>query len=340
MTARWVYPRLGPLEASQLLEQLQTVGLKPATSWPGASPPPVGIVVPEDVLTSVRQAAVDAAAAVTGQAVQGTVAEWDAAVGSAIHSEMAITPADAAHEGVWSFLALILMPDLAAQRFPDLHPDRILGRPRNVFRRLWWRREVLGDLPVPAGRRPLGEDEYVNIFERSHMSRCRPLARALAMTILSYGGDNRSAFTRELAKNVRRTSGPLLLDVLSESQLLELVVGQALALGATIDLIAPPTATEPATKVDVAAPAPPLYPGAKREPGPSEERTPVDVGHGSQRRSFRETLADLVGDNRLSPGAVLGGTYRALRTTSPSRIGPPWPTRGPSTRVPAQHAEA
>lgn len=227
MNPIWVYPRLDTVDASRRLQQLRDNGPRPAISCPEASPPPIGQVVPQEVLEQVRKAATEAAATVSGPSIRAKAAQWDAAVGSALHSTMGIIPTDAADEGVWSFLALVLMPDLAAHRFPDLHSDRLMGRPRNVFRRLWWREEVLGDLPIPPDTRPLGEDEYVNIFERSYMVRCRPLARTLATAILSHRGANRSAFARQLTKNVRRTTGPLLLDALSETQLQDLVNRQA-----------------------------------------------------------------------------------------------------------------
>lgn len=136
---------------------------------------------------------------------------------------MQIIPSDASHEGPWAFLALVVMPDLAIQRFPDRHPDRMLGGPRNVFRRTWWRHHVLGDLVSKEGVRPLGEDEMVNIFERSRMARNHALARVLAGAVLDYAGGNRSAFTRRLTKRVRAFTGPLLLDMYSESQLQSLV---------------------------------------------------------------------------------------------------------------------
>src|SRR5690349_14109292 len=44
---------------------------------------------------------------------------FDQQVGPTIYSLMNIVPADAAHEGVWSFISLVLMPDVAFWRYPN-----------------------------------------------------------------------------------------------------------------------------------------------------------------------------------------------------------------------------
>ena len=313
-TPRWVYPRLDPLEASRLLDGLRSGRLQPSISCSDATPPPTGSLVPEAVLQEVRHAVATASMTVTaGDVPRGEVARWDELVGEALHATMGIIAADAAHEGVWSFLTLILLPDVAVRRFPDMHVDRMLGRQRNVFRRLWWRREVLGDLPVPQGARPLGEDEYVGIFERSQMARCRPLARALATVILDYQGGNRSSFARDLAKVVGRQTGPRLLDTLTELELRDIVVEQARALGATIE--------EPTARLPPPFPPPehrrivpqrPIDPLRKRRPAAETTREPSDLGRGRRRRSYTEAIPDLVADGRLPLGSVLTGNYRGI----------------------------
>ena len=104
---------------------------------------------------------------------------------------MQIIPADASHPGPWSFVTLVLLPDVASKRFPDLHENRLTGTYRNTFRRCWWRHHVLGDLEFPPGSTPLGEDELVKIFERSKMARDHRLAKALALGIVAYQGRDR-----------------------------------------------------------------------------------------------------------------------------------------------------
>ena len=92
------------------------------------------------------------------------------ALGRTLHEHLRIIPADAAHDETWSFLTLVVFPDVAVIRFPDMHVNRLIGTPRNVLRRTWFRQEVLGDLLHSTGR-PLGEDELVGLFERSALAR-------------------------------------------------------------------------------------------------------------------------------------------------------------------------
>ncbi|GAA1815141.1 hypothetical protein GCM10009812_04820 [Nocardioides marinus] len=138
---------------------------------------------------------------------------FDADLGRALHLALRIVPADAAHEGTWSFLTLVVFPDIAALRFPDLHEDRFIGSPRNALRRTWQRFDVLGDLSADSAR-SLGEDELVGLFERSALVRNRPLAVALARRVLSYDGPNRSQWARNLYKVATFQSGVRLLDAL------------------------------------------------------------------------------------------------------------------------------
>ena len=70
--------------------------------------------------------------------------QFDRQLAAELHRQMHILPADAAVEDVWSFLSLVLLPDVACWRFPDRSEERLRGHFRNVFRRLWWRAYILG----------------------------------------------------------------------------------------------------------------------------------------------------------------------------------------------------
>ncbi len=158
-----------------------------------------------------------------GSVGRNEAAVFDLAIGRALHDVLQIVPSDAAHDGVWSFLTLVTFPDLAVLRFPDMHPDRMLGTNRNVLRRAWLRRDVLGDL-TDRYTRPLGEDEMVGLFERSAMARNRPLIRALASTVMEHEGKGaRSDWARELFKAVRYVTGPRSLDGFAECDLRMLI---------------------------------------------------------------------------------------------------------------------
>ena len=156
--------------------------------------------------------------------------EWtfDSAAGRELHRTMHIVPADAASEGVWSFLSLVLLPEIGPWRFPDRAQDRLVGRPRNVLRRSWWRAHILGeDLDAaPAGQQPLGEDELVQIMERSTLAANPRIARAVRDGIVRGAGRitaPRSEFVRDLTKRVLRLTPFVALDVFDDQALEDLV---------------------------------------------------------------------------------------------------------------------
>ena len=165
-----------------------------------------------------------------GAVPRSQAAAFDLTLGRALHEHLGIIPADAAHDETWSFLTLVVFPDVAVTRFPDMHVDRLIGTPRNVLRRTWFRQEVLGDL-LHSTDRPLGEDELVGLFERSALARNRALIRRLAVAVLAYDGPvARSEWARDLYKRVTFTTGPRLLDALSDAELDAIIYGTEVAL--------------------------------------------------------------------------------------------------------------
>lgn len=221
----YLYPRLPRPVARQLirerfdtdrdLEHLRSVA---ATGHPAAAPAPTGgHPVPEAVLVEVAAAVREACADQwPTPADRGQGAALDRAIGRELVATMRILRPDAANDGVWSFLSVVLLPDIAALRFVERAENRLLGGARNVFRRTWERRMVLGELSDATGLngQPLGEDELVNIFERSRLARSHELVRALAENILAWEGTDRSEYARELTRYVKRDLGAFNIDVL------------------------------------------------------------------------------------------------------------------------------
>ena len=151
--------------------------------------------------------------------------EFDRVCGTILHRDMGIVPADAAEEGVWSFVSLVVVPELAPWRFPDRHQDRLLGKRRNALRRLWWRAHVLGpDLTsAPPGCSPFGEDEFVQVMERPTIARNFRLAKHLqgAMWRLELEGfpGNRAEVLRSSIKIIRADRSHIAMDVMSDAVL-------------------------------------------------------------------------------------------------------------------------
>lgn len=234
--SRYVYPRLpGPIAMMRLEEIKEAFSLGGLAALetlvsmehPRASPVSTGgRAVKPDHIAWVRAGvlkAIDSWRA-KGSAVSDEAA-FDLALGRAIHERLEILPADAAHEETWSFLTLIVFPDIAVLRFPGMHIDRLIGTQRNVLRRPWSRQEALGDLLYSTDH-PLGEDELTGLFERTALARNRVLIRKLAATVLQYEGPvARSEWARAFYKRVTFHTGPRLLDALSENELDELIGG-------------------------------------------------------------------------------------------------------------------
>jgi hypothetical protein len=232
---QFVYPRL-PFSAGQLLvTEIESsyrsgglAGLEPLVAFSHGRAEPVatgGRVADAAQIEHVRSAVVAAAEPWQGRGAvsRADAAAFDLAIGRALHKSLVIIPGDAAHDETWNFLSLVVMPDLVVLRFPDMHPDRMFGTPRNPLRSAWARRDTLGDL-TDRYDRPLGVDEMVGLFERSDMARNRPLIRALARAVMEYGGEgSRSDWARAVFKEIRYATGPCALDGMSEEEIAELI---------------------------------------------------------------------------------------------------------------------
>jgi hypothetical protein len=241
VTGLFVYPRLPRGQALRILDELLShdpisardlaATSHPASAPTATGPPAAPEAVVEHIASRVRELA--ASLGFPAPLTRPNVAKFDQPCGDLLLEEMQIVPADAASEDVWSFLTLIVLPDIAIWRFPDMKDERFLGRPRNTFRRVWWRSYTLSgaNSPDDAGSDPLGEDELVNIFERPSIARTAELARSMTRSVRALPvtpGVPRSEVMRELAKRVRRLLAFVCVDVLEPDDL-NALVGSELA---------------------------------------------------------------------------------------------------------------
>ncbi|WFE23301.1 hypothetical protein O7621_08395 [Solwaraspora sp. WMMD937] len=235
--SKFIYPRL-PLAAAkirivEIAEAMESGGRDAVLKLADAAHPrsaPVatgGRVADPGTIADVRRAVLKdlEEGVLSGVVTRMNAAAFDVELGRTLHRNLAIVPADASHVDTWSFLTLVVFPDIAVARFPNLHMDRLVGTPRNVLRRTWLREEFLGDL-LRSGERPLGEDELVGMFERSALARNQRVVQRLAVAVLSYKGPTaRSEWARELYKRVTYATGPRLLDALTDSDIDLLIHG-------------------------------------------------------------------------------------------------------------------
>ena len=229
-----LFPRLPQAAARKQLEEnrklsIEQLVLSSESQHPAAAPAPVGghpasanhlhglqIAIRRlaqeygfpNALTSMNQAA------------------FERECGSLLLREMDIVPGDAASGEVWSFMSLVLVPEVPFWRFPNAADQRYLGGDnRNTFHRLWWRAFVLGpDLAsVDNGRTPFGEDDFVQVMERTAISGNRRLAQLFQKVVLSTDHDalktTRSDLVRKLAVQVRAHRAHMAFDLLDEADL-------------------------------------------------------------------------------------------------------------------------
>lgn len=146
-----------------------------------------------------------------------------------IFRELQMSPYEASHDEVWSYVTCCWLLDIAFWRFgPSASEDRFVGHlNRNTFRRMWWRSYVLG---ADVDLKLLGEDELVNIMERPTLFKDRRLAQEIAKEFLSRveRGDvpDRMRLMREATKRVLRLTPFMSFPALSREQL-QVVVGDA-----------------------------------------------------------------------------------------------------------------
>lgn len=111
---------------------------------------------------------------------------FDIEIARLLHQRCGLVAAEAAVRPIWTFLALVLLPDVSYWRYPRTTYDRFLSTDitRHVWGRLWWRAHLLA-LPQEVDRYRLldtfGEAAFDQIFaRRKSIGGSRALVRTLA----------------------------------------------------------------------------------------------------------------------------------------------------------------
>jgi hypothetical protein len=161
---------------------------------------------------------------------------FDATSGQILYEKMQISSAEAAHPGIWIFIACVLLPDIVRWRFPGATgktgEERFLWKSRgvrNTFGRVWWRARILHQ---PDAENPyelleqLGEDELVQIMERPAIAGSPVLAKQICRSFLNATTTtsiSRSDLLRDTMKRLRRLLVMISFDALDEGVLRELI---------------------------------------------------------------------------------------------------------------------
>ncbi|PZF59240.1 hypothetical protein DEI92_09625 [Curtobacterium sp. MCBD17_034] len=131
---------------------------------------------------------------------------FDRAAAPLIAAKLDLSWSEAAARDVWSFLALVALPDVTSWRFGTDNAERwVASDPsRHTWSRLWWQAIVFeGDFALLA---ELTESDLNQLFERRRIGGNPRLARAIARAVVSRtaGGGGRRDIIRDVTARVRR----------------------------------------------------------------------------------------------------------------------------------------
>lgn len=230
-----LWPRLEQSIASTRLADLkqrspEAVRTSFALAHPGVTYASTGGVrAAEAELATLRDAIVDVAEA-HGFPQPGDAIAFDRALAVRLLDVMPMADGEALQRPVWSFLALVLAPDVTYWRFVRDHDkwndERWVctDRTRHMFARLWWQARQL-TVPTANGRDSslldgLTESELNHLTERTSIGGCGPLVRAMARAVLSLPAQYRQRdVVREGALRLLRMTGAIDPYSLEEGQL-------------------------------------------------------------------------------------------------------------------------
>ncbi|MFB7616001.1 DUF6339 family protein [Kitasatospora sp. NPDC056181] len=181
----YLMPQLLPVAIDELYsehrgEEPETLAGRAAVTHPAMYYAATGgSRLPVDRLAALRNAIVAKAVENGYPTVSGrppgrrAAARFDMDVAQILYQEAGIMPAEALSPQLWAFLSLVVMPDVAAWRFPGFNPRRVTGRDitRHVFGRLWWRAHLVGGARLDRedlfdALAVLGEEAFDQVFAR------------------------------------------------------------------------------------------------------------------------------------------------------------------------------
>jgi hypothetical protein len=154
-------------------------------------------------------------------------AEFDAICAVWLRKQAGIGYGEGFRDGMWAYLTIELLPDVAAWRFPQKNARRFLGGVRNTFQRLW-RRAFLLDYADDAKTlrqylTSLQEDSFVQLIERPGSSANPYVSSHVAAAWVRASKDPNSgpmeALHRKVMKELTQIGAVICLDYLPEKDL-------------------------------------------------------------------------------------------------------------------------
>jgi hypothetical protein len=226
MTTLW--PRLSEPVADDLFREQAQV---PASAHPGQTFGEVGGHVSTADINEFRSRIVDIAAQYgfpnAGAGIEQRV-RFDRDVSKTVRRMIDVTWAEASTLEVWSFVALVALPDITSWRWsntPGRNRERwvAVDLSRHTWGRLWWHQETFREAPHILDQ--LNESEFNQIFERRDLGGRPRLAVELSRQLVSAfaGGTPRRSLTRDVTKRIRRSLAFIDPHALDDQQLAQWV---------------------------------------------------------------------------------------------------------------------
>ncbi|EYT49025.1 hypothetical protein [Brachybacterium muris] len=221
-----IFPRFSSSTESELLDQLELDvrnGRPPSTLHPHGDHPrreygaTGGDRISAPEMLQIREAVLSRTEALGPEA---SVRQHDTAITQGLMETLSLDRGQLAQRGVWSYISIVLMPDVVLDRFGTgrFPRNRFKQGKQNTFSRLYLRGWILGDLITDDGIELL-EDELVQLTERNMSTDVR-LARALARAAWERSDQGqRRDFSRELFIEAGRESAVTDLALLSDAEL-------------------------------------------------------------------------------------------------------------------------
>jgi hypothetical protein len=155
---------------------------------------------------------------------------FDQQVAVYLYEHMGLVPAEASSGGVWSFLSLTLLPDVAVWRFPERRRNRFIGSDvmigtsnRHVFGRLWARAYIFGPPLIPH----LLEDNIEGILGRPIFGGSQRISQAighaLVRVVAEHNVTNSQNLLRDAMKRLRRLAYLVNFNTLDDDQLRDIL---------------------------------------------------------------------------------------------------------------------
>ncbi len=225
-----LYPRLPRPVAERLFEDAAT--LNPATEHPGQIFAPVGgrRIRPDEIAAlanKLRDLGKEFGA--PEPLARGSRIEFDRRSANLLVAEMDLSWSEAASNDVWSFIALVVVPDVTRWRFRPDNRERWVASDltRHTWARAWWRGTIFAGRPDLLEQ--LSESDLNQILERRVIGGDPRLTIALADSLIAATRSEptqRRPVIRDAAARLRRRLAFIDARALDDAAIFDLCASQ------------------------------------------------------------------------------------------------------------------